>query len=134
MSTVVPSSAAGALSSTPQAAPAADPAGGAGVSSAEPASSWIGAYGASIKSRIGSKKAYPAFARRLRLGGNVTLGFEISQDGRLLAAAVIRSSGSAVLDKAALESLRAGAPFPPFPATARDTRMAFQVVLSYNVE
>jgi protein TonB len=48
----------------------------------------------------------------LGLAGTVTLGFRLDGEGRLAGARVTRSSGIALLDRAALQALRRAAPFP----------------------
>lgn len=50
--------------------------------------------------------AYPQLALRLRLAGSVLLRIRVSQEGRVLAASVERSSGHALLDEAALDAVR----------------------------
>jgi protein TonB len=70
-------------------------------------------YGEAIRARILDHKP-----TRIRSQGTVGLTFSVSTDGRLLDAAVSMSSGSGVLDQAALNALRAAAPFPPPPEAA----------------
>ncbi|MHC3993316.1 energy transducer TonB [Thiomicrolovo sp. ZZH C-3] len=58
-----------------------------------------------IRAMIESAIAYPAAARRLRLEGVVTLSFKLASDGTVAAAEVLRSSGSTILDRKALQTL-----------------------------
>ncbi|HXP95530.1 MAG TPA: TonB family protein [Telmatospirillum sp.] len=69
-------------------------------------------YGEAIRARIQAHKP-----TRIRLHGSVGLTFSISNDGRLLAAVVSMSSGSSILDQAALTAVQEAAPFPPPPET-----------------
>jgi periplasmic protein TonB len=62
---------------------------------------------------------YPAEALRRQLFGELTLLVTISADGTLQEISVLTSSGHAVLDDAAIQSVRLSAPFPPFPAAMR---------------
>ncbi|WP_345985595.1 energy transducer TonB [Sulfurimonas sp. HSL-1656] len=58
-----------------------------------------------IRAMIESAITYPAAARRLRLEGVVTLSFKLASDGTVATAEVLRSSGSTVLDRKALQTL-----------------------------
>lgn len=70
--------------------------------------------------RIGNLN-YPEAARRERIHGNLVLTVSIRADGSLEAAQVSRSSGSRILDAAALRILEMSAPFPPFSEEMRKT-------------
>lgn len=64
---------------------------------------------------------------RVRARGSATVVFTIAADGRLAAAALARSSGSAELDQAALDHLHRAAPFPaPPPGAQRDFSFDFR--------
>ncbi|WP_416768665.1 TonB family protein [Sulfurimonas sp. ST-25] len=58
-----------------------------------------------IRAMIESAIAYPAAARRLRLEGVVTLSFKLASNGTVAAAEILRSSGSTILDRKALQTL-----------------------------
>lgn len=64
-----------------------------------------------IRSAVGRRWILPPEVNRT---GRLTVDATISRDGALLRLVVIESSGSATLDHAGLEALRAAAPFPPF--------------------
>ena len=49
------------------------------------------------------------------LSGTVLIGFTISPSGQVLTREVKKSSGSKVLDDAAMAALDRAAPFPPMP-------------------
>jgi periplasmic protein TonB len=67
--------------------------------------------------------------RKPRVGarGTAILGFEIGTDGSLGAVRVLRSSGEAAVDAAAVDHLRRAAPFPP-PPTGADRRFQIEYV------
>ncbi len=65
---------------------------------------------ASLRARIAEKIRYPALARANNWQGKVLLQLALDQDGRLLGLAVRRSSGYAVLDRAAAAVLRSVTP------------------------
>ena len=79
--------------------------------------------------RVGTLN-FPSAARRDELSGSPVIEVAIAADGRLLEAAIQRSSGQPMLDQAALLILRLASPFEPFPkALAKDyasLRFAYQ--------
>lgn len=65
------------------------------------------------------KLNYPAEARSQGLTGSLLLTVRIAPDGTLVDATLRRSSGHAVLDRAAQDIVRWAAPYAPFPADIR---------------
>lgn len=68
--------------------------------------------------RVGNLN-YPEAARRQKIYGSLMLTVEIGADGRLLKVAVERSSGSRILDAAAVRIVEMAAPFPAFSEAMR---------------
>jgi len=66
------------------------------------------------------------------LGGAVLIRFRLDRDGRLLAADVLRGSGSIMLDKLALRSVRQSAPFPSPPAIVPDSGLTFDIPIDFQ--
>ncbi len=64
-------------------------------------------------------KYIPEQANLRGLTGSPTLEVTIDASGRLTEVVIVRSSGSRVLDQAALNILRRAAPFDPFPESVR---------------
>jgi TonB family protein len=58
--------------------------------------------------------------RSVGASGSVTVSFAIGASGSLRNARVARSSGKALLDQAALATIRQGAPFPPPPGSGKN--------------
>ena len=91
------------------------------------------AYTATLSAHFKKKRLYPEMARRLKLTGTVWILVEIRRDGTLRNAQIETSSGSDLLDQAALNSARSSAPVPPFPqgitATSRKVRIPYQYSL-----
>lgn len=93
------------------------PAGGTGdgADAAGPVSANAPNVLAAIRAKILAKQKYPGEARRNGEKGTVKVGFKISLEGAVQALRVLKSSGSAALDDAALAAVRAAAPLPYFP-------------------
>jgi protein TonB len=74
----------------------------------------IGAYLREVRSRLQARLVFPASARELGLHGTVTVRFAIEADGSLGrgSLAIETSSGSPILDRAAMETVDRAAPFP----------------------
>lgn len=66
--------------------------------------------------RVGNLN-YPDEARRRRLGGQVVISVGVRRDGSVESSRVLRSSGTPVLDQAALRVVQLAQPFPPLPQT-----------------
>jgi protein TonB len=58
---------------------------------------------------------YPAEARNSGLYGDLRLLVTLRKDGSLKEVLVVESSGSTLLDDAAIRIVRLAAPYPPFP-------------------
>jgi periplasmic protein TonB len=69
---------------------------------------------------IAKFQRYPKAAERQRLQGTVHAVFSVSRDGRLLGAWVKTSSGEAMLDQAAIDTIRRAQPLPVIPAALPD--------------
>lgn len=65
-----------------------------------------------IRKKIERTKQYPALAREQGVKGRVSVRFEMNQDGSVRSVNVIGSSGSALLDEAALATVRRASPYP----------------------
>lgn len=66
--------------------------------------------------RVGNLN-YPDEARRRRLGGRVVISVGVRRDGSIESSRVLVSSGTPLLDAAALRIVRLAQPFPPLPRT-----------------
>lgn len=65
-----------------------------------------GAYQAAARTGIERQKRYPEEALQMNMTGVVTLIYSISREGRLIRVDVEKSSGYALLDRAALDAVR----------------------------
>lgn len=75
---------------------------------------------------------YPAEARRLNLEGDLKVLVEIDAEGTLLNVRILESSGSDVLDQAALRIVRLAAPFLPFPPDLRQKVDVLNIVRTWQ--
>jgi protein TonB len=70
-----------------------------------------------VRSRIERKKIYPDAARDLGMSGEVEVLYELDRSGNLLRAEIVSSSGSKLLDQAALRAVKSAA-YRAFPDDA----------------
>ena len=89
-------------------------------------------YPGKIVRKLRRSLRYPKAAKRKRIRGQVIVSFVVSKSGQASGIRLIRGSGSSILDKAALESVRRAAPFPNIPNEAKRSRWAFKVPLAFQ--
>lgn len=97
-------------------APKSLPAPPASEASSDKEPSWE----AKLLAHLEQHRRYPAAARARRDQGVAHVRFRMNRGGRVLDAALIRSSGSAELDRAALATIRRAQPLPPIPESRPD--------------
>lgn len=76
-------------------------------------------------------KRYPELANRGGVRGTVQLVFQLDRDGRVLGLWVAKSSGSDLLDMAAIDTVRRATPLPPIPAGLPDA-IAVQLPVEFS--
>jgi len=84
-----------------------------------------------LVARLDRFKRYPAAAHGT--AGVVTLAFTIDRTGKLVSSRVAKSSGSPVLDTAALAMVKRAAPFPAPPPEVSDADLALVVAIRFAV-
>jgi len=89
-------------------------------------------YPGKVASKLRKALRYPAAAKRQRLRGQVRVSFVVSASGSVSSIRVVSSSGSPVLDKAALETVHRAAPFPAIPRGAGRSSWPFTVPLAFS--
>jgi protein TonB len=87
---------------------------------------------ASVFGWLASRKTYPEEARRRGEEGRVTVRFTVDRSGRVVEAAIVSASGSALLDEAALGLLRQ-AVLPAFPADMNQARITITTTMRYSL-
>jgi protein TonB len=81
---------------------------------------------AAILARLRAVTRYPDEARARDLSGVATVRFSLSAQGTVERVDLVRSSGHASLDRAALDAVRRGAPYPGGPVTL-ETPLVFDL-------
>ena len=80
--------------------------------------------------RLERYKRYPDAARGDH--GVAQLAFSVDRSGAVHGARIVRSSGSALLDRAAVELVERAAPMPPPPPEIAGAQIAIVVPIRYN--
>lgn len=91
-------------------------------------------YAGQIRERINQFKRYPLIARKRGKEGVVALEFSLDTHGTLLNSRILLSSGTTILDRAALKALTDANPFTPPPPELElelETRQTFQVQIQF---
>jgi TonB family protein len=86
-----------------------------------------------IRKKIESKKKYPMSARNAGIEGRSEVKITILRDGQLEKVEIIDSSGSEILDNAALESVREANPFPPIPSNLGRDKIEMSIYLTFRI-
>ena len=89
-------------------------------------------YPGQVVTRLRRALSYPAQARRQRITGEVHVSFTIAANGGVSGVSVVRSSGHAVLDEAARQTVHRAAPFPAIPPAAGRSSWGFTVPLAFS--
>ncbi|MGF6176552.1 energy transducer TonB family protein [Ensifer sp. 4252] len=89
-------------------------------------------YKGKVRTKVMRKHRYPSQAKRQGITGTATVSFVVTADGGLSGLRLAGSSGSSVLDQAALETVRRAAPFPKIPADAGRSSWTFNLPIAYN--
>jgi protein TonB len=123
------------LSSAPSEAPrqsarAVAPAPGAGAPDRRAVPNWT----SQLVARLERYKRYPAAAQARGEHGVVQLAFSVDRNGHVHDARIVRSSGSAELDRATLALVRRAEPLPPPPTGMPGARIPVVVPIRYRIQ
>jgi protein TonB len=83
-----------------------------------------------IKEFIDKNLVYPPMARRRNIQGVVSVHFEIERNGELVSVSAGRSSGSSILDNAAVSLIKK---IPPLENLTLDRALALNVNIAYEL-
>ena len=89
----------------------------------------MSAYRGRLFAHISKKKVNP----RSKIAGTVVVRFTVSPQGELISREVATSSGSKILDDAAVASIERSAPFPAMPDDAGDGPLVVSVPFKFSV-
>lgn len=89
----------------------------------------ISAYRGRLYSHITKNKVNP----RSRVAGTVVVRFTVSPQGELISREIATSSGSKLLDDAAVASIDRAAPFPAMPSEAAEGPLVVSVPFKFSV-
>ena len=89
-------------------------------------------YMARIKHQIEKVWLYPEQAASRGISGEITLRFRLSEEGNLLSVRMLDSSGTKILDVAAIKAVKGAAPYYPFPSTITKKRLSITASFIYN--
>jgi protein TonB len=102
--------------------------------SAAPRADIIGPYRNSLAAHVQTYQRYPALARTRREEGLVVLHVIIQRDGQIAAMSIEHGSGSEVLDREALATLKRADPLPPIPAGVPGATIDLEFPLRFHLE
>ncbi|HEU5046457.1 MAG TPA: TonB family protein [Rickettsiales bacterium] len=95
----------------------------------------IANYGQEISLWLTQHKVYPEDAKRQMLQGTVVVHIRIDRQGRILYSGISSSSGSALIDQAAMAMVHASDPVPAVPANyPKDSELAFEIPVSFTLQ
>ncbi len=80
------------------------------------------------------RKEYPEASLRYGISGSLSMLVTIRSNGQLEDIRILKPSGPAVLDEAAIRIVRMAAPFPPFPKELRATTDKLEIVRTWQFE
>jgi len=83
--------------------------------------------------RVGNLN-YPSQARRAGIYGDLRLLVSLKKDGSIREVAILQSSGSSVLDDAAIQIVRMAAPFAPFPEDMREQFDVLEIIRTWSFQ
>ena len=88
-------------------------------------------FEAELRSAIQAAVRYPRAARLMQLTGKTLVGFDF-RDGSVSHLRVVTSSGTDLLDHAALDAVR-NAPYPATPQALQGKAMAFTIWVRFHL-
>lgn len=77
---------------------------------------------------------YPTEARRAGIYGTLRMLVSLKKDGTIKEVAILQSSGSTVLDDAAIQIVRMAAPFAPFPEEMRQEVDELEIIRTWSFQ
>lgn len=91
-------------------------------------------YLSAVLARLQQAKRFPEKARARGDEGRAVVRLSIQRNGALGQTKIVRSSGSALLDEAALDTVRRAAPFPPLPVEIAGAALVLNAPMNFKQE
>jgi protein TonB len=91
----------------------------------------VASYRATLVAHLQRFKQFPSSAAANEMG-MVQVGFTVTRNGRVTSSRLVRSSGFASIDRAALELLQRAQPLPAFPPEMRQASDSFTAPINYT--
>ena len=104
--------------------------GGAAAAASDPNA--LARYAAQLAAALKARQRYPEAARAAGARGVATLRFSMNRSGRVLSAAIARSTGNPALDQAALATAAPGSMLPAAPADITQAVLTISVPLRFE--
>ena len=103
------------------------------ASTLQSSNAWYVQNWVSKVTRVGNMN-YPAEARRSGLYGELRLLVTLRKDGSLKKVLVVQSSGSTLLDDAAIRIVRLAGPYPPFPEEMKRNVDELEIIRTWSFQ
>ena len=84
-----------------------------------------------VKQRIQEARQYPKWAKEHNIQGCIELEFIIQRSGIVKEISIIGPSGSVVLDKEAVDTIKRAGPFPSIPLSMTSKSLRMKVVIAF---
>ena len=83
--------------------------------------------------KLQQSKLYPTVSREREKQGVAMVNFTMDRNGRILAAAIMRSSGSDALDQEAIAMIYRAEPLPPLPPEMTSETLKLTIPVSFSL-
>lgn len=93
----------------------------------------FGRYEQSVAEWVERQRSYPLAARQRRWEGTAIVRLRLAPDGSLVAAQLVRDTGFALLDEAALGMVRRAAPYPRWPEEIGEGQIEILVPIQFSL-
>lgn len=93
----------------------------------------LAAYGRNIAGAVAAHQRYPRLAQMRQWQGTALLQLELALDGQLQSVRVLSSSGHEILDRQAIDMVRAAVPLPPLPANLAGRSLTVDVPVVFRL-
>ncbi len=93
----------------------------------------ISSYQAQVLAHLQRHRVYPNEAQSRGITGVARVRFSLASNGSVISASLAGSSGTGVLDQAALSMVRRASPFPAFPAGIQRAQLDFAAPIRFDI-